>query len=171
MPGDREITSAQPDDGHDSAISAAVGRGLVWLGVGRGVISALDLISIVIVLAFWISPADYGVAMLAASLFAVLDLAADLGLSAAVIQRDDHTPERVSTVFWINLGLTLVIFGALCLLAPLLGDLQGEPAVGLILIAYGGKIMLHNIFFVPQALMKRELRFKELSVIRMAANL
>lgn len=174
MAGDKIAPGANPepgpDEGHDGHLGAAVSRGLVWLGVGRGVISALDLISIVVVLAFWISPSDYGVAMLAASLFAVLDLAADLGLSAAVIQRDDHTPERISTVFWLNLGLSLVVFGALLVLGPLLGELQNEPEVGLILIAYGGKLMLHNIFFVPQALMKKELRFKELSVIRMAAN-
>jgi PST family polysaccharide transporter len=169
MPGDREIdTPAEPE--HDRAIGTAVSRGLVWLGIGRGVISGLDLISIVVVLAFWISPSDYGVAMLAASLFAVLDLAADLGLSAAVIQRDDHTADRVSTVFWLNLGLSLVVFGVLFIVGPLLGELQSEPEVGVILIAYGGKLMLHNIFFVPQALMKKELRFKELSIIRMIAN-
>ncbi|HTM20660.1 MAG TPA: oligosaccharide flippase family protein [Kofleriaceae bacterium] len=151
-------------------IRGAVNRGLAWIGLASALVGLFDVLSTILVF-FWLSTHDYGVAMLAGSLFAVLDLATDLGLSSALIQRDDHTPERVSTVFWINLGLSALVAGVLVIGAPLLGRLQGEPMVGTILLIYGGKLIFHNIYFVPQALMKKELRFKELSAIRVAANL
>lgn len=154
----------------DGEIERTVNRGLAWMGLASGVVGAFDLISTVVVLAFFLSPAEYGVAMLAGSLFAVLDLATDLGLSAAVIQRDDHTEARISTVFWLNVALSLVILGALAVLAPLLGALQGEALVGTILVAYGGKLVFQNVYFIPQAMMKKQLRFAELSLIRIAAN-
>jgi len=41
--------------------------------------------------------------------------AADFGVTSVLIQRDDHTPERVSTVFWFNLmvstGLFMLLLG------------------------------------------------------------
>ncbi|MCG8425408.1 MAG: oligosaccharide flippase family protein [Proteobacteria bacterium] len=150
-------------------IRTKVNRGLAWMSLAQVLVGALDLISTVVVL-LWLSPHTYGVAMLAGSLFAVLDLLTDLGLSAAVIQRDDHTPARISTVFWLNVALSLLTLLTLGLLAPLLGQLQGEEVVGAILIAYGGKLVFQNVYFIPQAMMKKELRFKELSFIRLAAN-
>jgi O-antigen/teichoic acid export membrane protein len=38
-------------------------------------------------------------------------------------------------------------------------------------VAYGTKLLMQNVYFIPLALMKRELRFKELSVIRIIANI
>src|SRR5690606_29293073 len=39
------------------------------------------------------------------------------------------------------------------------------------LVAYGGKLMFQNLYSIPHALLRRELRFKELSVLRILANL
>jgi O-antigen/teichoic acid export membrane protein len=54
---------------------------------------------------------------------------------------------------------------------PLVGALTGEPLVAWLLLAYGGKLLWQNVYFIPYSLMKRELRFKELSVLRIIANL
>ena len=56
-------------------------------------------------------------------------------------------------------------------IGPSLSSLQGSDMVGLLLTAYGTKLIWQNVYFMPQALMRRELRFKELSVIRMLANI
>jgi len=155
--------------GDSRHIRGAVDRGLAWVGLASVILGVFDVLSTVLVF-IWLSPHDYGVAMLAGTLFAVLDLATDLGLSSALIQRDDHTDERVSTVFWINLLMSLGVAGVVVVGAPLLGRLQDEPLVGSILLVYGFKLIFHNVYFVPQALMKHELRFQELSAIRVAAN-
>jgi O-antigen/teichoic acid export membrane protein len=39
------------------------------------------------------------------------------------------------------------------------------------MMAYGGKLLWQNVYYIPYALMKKQLRFAELSVIRMLANL
>jgi PST family polysaccharide transporter len=106
------------------------------------------------------------------SLFPVLDRATDLGLSAAVIQRDDHSDAKMSTVFWFNVALSLVIFLLLWLvIGPGLGALHDQPVVGDLLTVYGLKLVWQNAYFMPWALMTKELRFKELSVIRIFANI
>jgi len=147
-----------------------IARGLAWVGLASSLVGTLDVIAQIILLHLFISTEEYGVAGLALALFPVLDQATDLGLSAAVIQRDDHSPDIISTVFWLNLLMSLVLFGLLAGLAPIYARWQGHPIVGWMLIAYGGKLILQNVYAMPSAMMRRELRFKELSVIRVLAN-
>jgi O-antigen/teichoic acid export membrane protein len=154
-------------DAHDRR---SVNRGVAWVGLASTLVGGLDLAAQVIILHLFISAEDYGIAALALTLFPVLDQATDLGLSSAVIQHDDHSVEKISTVFWMNMIMSGVLFGILCLSAPIYASWQGYTVVGQMLIVYGGKLIFQNCYFIPAAMMKRELRFKELSIIRIIAN-
>lgn len=140
-----------------------MGSSMVWL---------LDILGILIVLKFWISPEQMGVAALVIPFFPALDLVSEMGLPSAVIQRDDHTPEKVSTVFWMNFGMSVLLLGVLSLIVgPLLAWIHDYPILAAMFTAYGFKLVWHNVYVMPRALMRRELRFKELEMIRTVANL
>lgn len=147
-------------------MSTNVNRGLAWIGVASSLVGILDLLAILVILNFWITPEEYGIATKCIWIFPILDQATDLGLSAAVIQRDDHSDTKISTVFWINLGTAALLFVGLAIVTPLVA----RPIIAGMLIVYGTKLLWQNIYFIPVALMKRELRFKELSIIRIIAN-
>lgn len=152
-------------------IRKGVHRGLAWVGLASSLVGVFDLLAYVLLVAFWIPKEDFGTALLAFSVFPVLDLATDLGLAAAAIQRDDHSPSRISTVFWLNVAMSILLFAFLALgLGPFLAWLQKAPILAGMFTFYGAKLIWQNVYFLPLALMKRELRFKELSVIRMIAN-
>jgi O-antigen/teichoic acid export membrane protein len=158
-----------PERPSHKRMSTNVNRGLAWIGVASSLVGILDLLALLIILNTWVTPSQYGVATLVIWVFPILDQATDLGLSAAVIQRDDHDDDTISTVFWINLLTATVLFAVILVGAPLVtGD---HPIIGYMLIAYGTKLLWQNIYFIPTAMMKRELRFKELSVIRILANI
>ncbi|HEY0189862.1 MAG TPA: oligosaccharide flippase family protein, partial [Kofleriaceae bacterium] len=93
------------------------------------------------------------------------------GVTSSLIQLDDHTPERVSTVFWLNMMVSGGLFAALCVLGPLYGRLQGEAIIGWLLIAYGGKLVFQNVYAIPFALLRKELRFADIAVARTIAHL
>lgn len=150
--------------------SKRVYRSVAWQGVSNTVVSALDVLGLLLVLRFWISVEEYGVVSLAMTLCPILDLAANLGLSSAVIQRDDCDEANVSTLFWLNTGVALLLTGLLLVGAPALGRFQGHPVIGSLLIAYSAKLIVQNLYNVPIAIMKRQLRFDELAKIRIAAN-
>jgi O-antigen/teichoic acid export membrane protein len=148
-----------------------VNRGLAWIGIASSLVGVLDLIATLLILNNWVSTEEYGIATKCIWIFPILDQATDLGLSAAVIQRDDHDDTKISTVFWINMMIAALLFGVLVIVAPILArHFYGHMIVGWMLIAYGTKLLWQNVYFIPMALMKRELRFKELSVIRILAN-
>ncbi|HEX5062335.1 MAG TPA: lipopolysaccharide biosynthesis protein [Kofleriaceae bacterium] len=153
-------------------MSTRVNRGLAWLGFASTAVGLLDIVAMLLILNFWISKADLGIATMAVWIFPILDQATELGLSAALIQRDDHTETRTSTVFWVNLMLSLAAFLLLVAGAPPLAKhFYHQAIVGWMLIAYGSKLLLQNAYIIPTAMMKRELRFKELSIIKLLANI
>lgn len=124
-----------------------------------------------LIAALWISPEELGVAVYAISLFPVLDIATDLGMASAIVQRDDHTDDKLSTIFWLNLGMSLTLFALLALgIGPLLSWMYEQPILASLMMAYGAKLLWQNVYYIPSALMKKNLRFAELSVIRMFAN-
>lgn len=148
-----------------------VNRGLAWIGLASSTVGLLDIVAYAIILALWISNEEFGVAAVAITLFPALDLLADMGLSAAVIQRDDHSEEKISTVFWLNLAMSCVLAAILGLaVGPALAWLQGTAVVAPMLGVYGLKLVWQNGYFIPATLMRRQLRFKELSIIRIIAN-
>jgi O-antigen/teichoic acid export membrane protein len=152
-------------------MQARVNRGVVWVGIASSMVGVLDVLAFFIMITFWISQKEVGVAALATTLFPLFDMITDLGLTAAVIQRDDHTRDRISTVFWLNVLLSVFLAALLALVVgPILSAIQGQPILTWLLAAYGGKLLWQNVYFIPYALMKRELRFKELSILRIIAN-
>ena len=152
-------------------LKTQVNRGVAWAAAAQAVIAVTDLISQLVVLAFWVGSKDYGIANGAIAFYTLLDTAADFGVTSALIQRDDHTPERVSTVFWFNLLVSTGLFVLLLVLGPLYGYLQRNAVLGWLLVAYGGKLVFQNVYAIPFALLRKEMRFDEIAKARMVAHL
>jgi O-antigen/teichoic acid export membrane protein len=166
------MTAGQDSGPPPADIQTRANRGMAWIGAASSMVGLLDIIALVLMISFWVSKEEVGTAMLAVSLFPVLDLATDLGLTAAVIQRDDHTREKISTIFWLNFFMSLALASLLAFgVGPAVAALHGIPILAWLLAAYGAKLLWQNVYFIPYALMKRELRFKELSILRVIANL
>ena len=160
-----------PNQSHHT-FKTAVARATAWIGLASSLVWVLDIVSYFVIVKFWIGAYDLGTATLATGLFIILDKATDLGLSAAVIQRDDHDEDKLSTVFWINVLLSGAATAILAyVVGPVLSWSSGEPIVTDLLSVYGIKLLWHNVYFVPDALMRKQLRFKELSILRTFANI
>ena len=155
----------------DPQLQSKVARGVAWSGASQAFIALADLVSHALVLAMWVPFRDYGIASMAVTLYAILDSAADLGVTSAIIQRDDHTPEKISTVFWFNVLISGGLFLALLIAGPLYGHFQGHPVVGWLLIVYGGKLLFQNVYAIPFAMLKKGLRFDEIAKARAVAHL
>jgi hypothetical protein len=92
------------------SISTQVNRGVAWAAGAQAVIAIADAVSTALVIALWVSTDDFGVVMGAIPFYTALDYIADFGVGSALIQHDDHTPERVSTVFWFNMLVSGALF-------------------------------------------------------------
>ncbi len=156
--------------GERPRLSTQVNRGVAWAAASQAIIAVTDLVSYALVVALLVPTADIGVAAAAMTFWALLDTAADFGVTSALIQRDDHTVERVSTVFWFNVLVSSGLFVFLLIIGPIYGFGIGKPIVGWLLIAYGGKLLLQNVYAIPFALLRKELRFDDIAKARIVAH-
>jgi teichuronic acid exporter len=151
-------------------LSTKINRGVAWAAAAQTVIAITDLVSQIIVVALFVSSDDLGLAAGATAFYTLLDTAADFGVTSALIQRDDHTPDAVSTVFWFNVLVSTGLVVALLGIGPLYGQFVHKPVVGWLLIAYGGKLLFQNVYAIPFAMLRRELRYAEIAVARTVAH-
>jgi O-antigen/teichoic acid export membrane protein len=155
----------------DHELHKQVNRGVMWSGASQAVIAVGDLLSQALVLALWVPSEDYGTALAAMAFYPALDTAADLGVASALIQRDDHSPEKISTVFWFNVLISLGLFGLLLALGPVVGRIDHNKTVGYMLSIYGLKLLFQNSYAIPFALLRKRLAFAEIAKLRTAAHL
>lgn len=117
-----------------------------------------------ILLAAILGPRDFGVVALALIYVALIQLVLEGGVQTALVQREDLDDEHLSSAFWLNLAMCLVLAAVSFLLAPWWARLNGVPeladvsrALSLILVFYGFTI-------VQLALFQRAMNFKGLAI-------
>jgi O-antigen/teichoic acid export membrane protein len=153
-----------------SELQARVDRSTAWVAVASFLLGMFDLLSTLICLRFWVSTAEFGNATLAIALFPILDRLGGTGLGAVVVQELGADREALSTVFWVGVMASLTLLGLVVLAHPLLGAWFPHPIVATLLVAYAGRLVVQNAGTVPDAMMKRELRYYELSIVRVVAG-
>src|SRR5690606_28502513 len=112
-----------PNDDLSHVESARVGalarKGAVW-SVVQIVVRNVVSIGSTAVLARLLTPDDYGLIGMVATLTALLLVFSDMGLSWATIQRRELMQAQVSNLFWINVGAGLVLWLACSLVSPMM---------------------------------------------------
>lgn len=141
-----------------------------WTATSAILVAGLQLLQTV-VLARLLLPAEFGLMAVAASLLAVIALIADLGLSRALIHFDDARADTLSSLYWLNVGLSLLLMLLLLISAPVFGDLYGSTA--LVPVLQSGSLVFPLTAWGQQfrVLAERSLRFSELARIEILAGL
>jgi O-antigen/teichoic acid export membrane protein len=117
------------------------------------------------VLSRLLGPHDFGLVGMVTAFTGVLGLFRDFGLSSASVQRLEVTQEQISTLFWINIlvGIVLAIVG--CILAPLIANFYHEPRLMWITVVLAIGFLFNAAGVQHQAILQRELHFTALAVI------
>jgi O-antigen/teichoic acid export membrane protein len=130
----------------------------------QGASFGLRIVSLMI-LARLLSPRDFGLVGMVTAFTGVLDLFRDFGLSAAAIQRKDVTEAQISTLFWINLSVG-VLLGLLALgMAPVVASFYREPRLAAVTAVLGAGFLFNAAGVQHSAILQREMRFTALAVI------
>jgi PST family polysaccharide transporter len=117
------------------------------------------------VLARLLSPQDYGLIGMVAVFTGFVAMFKDAGLSLATVQRPEISYDQISTLFWVNVTLSVAITLFMILLAPAIGWFYSEPRLVMITVATAGGFMFGGLAVQHEALLKRQMRFYALSVI------
>lgn len=121
------------------------------------------------VLARLLTPQDFGLVAMVTAVTGFVAMFKDAGLSTATVQRERITHNQVSTLFWINVGLSVAVMLVVAALAPGIAWFYGEPQLAGITLALAGTFVFGGLTVQHQALLRRQMRFRALATIEVAS--
>lgn len=120
-------------------------------------------------LAHRIAPQSFGVVALAAVFLAFFESTLVQSFAEALVRRQNIEQQHLDVCFWLTLGFGLLAAALTFTLSAAAAQLFLEPAVGPVLNWLALGIPLTALGKVHEALLRRELRFKQLAVRSLGA--
>jgi len=103
-----------------------------------------------------------GMAWLAINGFTILQ---DMGFQSALVQRRTDLEKAVSVTWYVNVGLRVVIYGILFLVAPWIATHFGEPEVSSILRVASICIVIGSFGSANEALLRKRFQFQRILAV------
>lgn len=93
----------------------------------------------------------------------------DMGLASATIQRPKITRDQISTLFWINVAISLLLTGIVAAMSPAIVWWNKEPELMKIAPVLAIGVFLGGLGIQHHALLRRQMRFTAAVVIELAS--
>jgi len=133
-------------------------RGGVAVVLCQGSSAVLQL-GTLLVLARLLSPTDYGLQAMVLSLTNLVSLLKDAGLNFATVNQETLTHEQVSTLFWINVGLGILLTLAVAAGSHFLAVFYKDSRLFWITLASSFIFFFNGLTVQHRALLDRAMRF------------
>ena len=121
--------------------------------------------AITIVVIRLLTPEDYGLMSQAMILIGLLALINEMGMGAALIQRQELDKQLSSQVMALALLINFFIFVLLLLLSPLVASFFGEPDLVEIIVILGIGFLCQSFAVIPSAILSRRMEFKKKALV------
>ena len=143
-------------------------RGVIWSAVERFSVQGVQFV-IQLVMARLLLPSDYGLIGMLAIFMSLSQVFIDGGFSNALIQKKDRTEADYTTVFYINLFISILIYFILFLIAPWIADFYDQPLLSSITRVYSINLIINSLVAVNKVKLTVALDFKTQSKIYFVA--
>uniref|UniRef100_UPI0040474B7A lipopolysaccharide biosynthesis protein n=2 Tax=Roseivirga sp. TaxID=1964215 RepID=UPI0040474B7A len=141
-----------------------VKSGLIWTATELIVTRGTKLVT-AIVLTRLLLPSEFGLVALIMIFIAVGNAFADGGLGNSIINDQESSELDFSTVFYINLLTSVLIYVTLFLSSSVIASYFEEPALTYILRVYGLTIILTAFTLVHKSILIKNMAFRELTLL------
>jgi len=143
--------------------------GVKWNGVSMGAVTTLQFVTLA-VLAHLLSPSDFGLMGMIMVVMGFARLFADMGISNAIIYRQDTTKEALSSLYWLNILAGIVVFLIVCGACPLITAFYHEPRLSNLLYLSSLIFLITPFGQQFQILLQKELIFDQLAKIEIMSS-
>ncbi len=136
--------------------------GVKWTTLSTAIIAALQLVQLT-VLARLLKPSDFGLMAMTMVVIGFAQTYADMGISAALVYRQDITPEKLSSLYWLNIFAGLAVFVLVLAASPLAAWFFHEPLLIRLLPVVAVSLLISSASLQFHWLLEKELKFNLLA--------
>lgn len=134
--------------------------GLFWIFSERITAQLVSLL-VSIILARLLTPDDYGTVTLVTVFITIANVFVSCGLGNALIQKKDADNLDFSSVFYINIAVSVLLYAVLFFAAPYIAEFYGMPILNPVLRVLGIRIPVAAVNSVQHAYVSRNMLFKK----------
>jgi PST family polysaccharide transporter len=138
--------------------------GLAWSGLAQVANQALVFV-VGVVLARILTPAEFGLLAMSMIVIRFANVISGLGLGDALIQRQDLESRHYSTVFWANVGVSIVLAALVTAAAPLIAAFFDVQQLKLMTAVVSLVLVFGAMGIVPRALLRKRMAFRALMIV------
>lgn len=139
-------------------------KGVFWSFVERFSVQGVQFL-IGIIMARLLSPHDYGLIGMLAIFMSLSQVFVDGGFSTALIQKKDRSNADYTTVFYINLVISILLYGVIFLCAPLIAKFFSQPVLTDVARVYCFNLIINSLAAVNRTKLLIAVDFKTQSKI------
>ncbi len=152
-----------------SELKNKVIKGVAWSTIEK-ICSALLQLVVSLVLLALLSPEDYGLMAIVAAFPAILMPLVDSGFSQALIRKKDVDDVDYSSVFYVNIAISVALYAALVAIAPACARFFSAPGFVQIAPILYLLIPINSFSNIQNAILQRTMEFRNLSLYVLVAN-
>jgi len=166
----RQVVShpiAEPDKNQPAAsagLDKSLVHGIAWTGGVKWLTQLLSWAATLIV-ARLLSPSDYGLVSMASAYLGLVTIASEFGIGTAVVTLRDLSREQLAQLNTLAVALGGAGFAASVVAAVPLARFFKSPQLPAVIIVLSLSFVISAFGSVPSSLLRRDLRFKTLSII------
>lgn len=114
-----------------------------------------------------LSVEDYALVGMLSIFIALANIVLESGFSAALIQKQQSTEQDFSSVFWLNIGMSLLLYLLLVLSSPWIAQFFNQPKLSELAIVIFLALPINSLTIIQTTLLNKEIRFKALAKINL----
>lgn len=137
--------------------------GVKWSSIGRFSSQGISFV-LGLVLARLLLPSDYGMLGMLGVFTAFAGSFIDCGFASALIRKLNRTETDCSTIFYYNLGASLLVYVIMFCCAPFIADFYGQPLLTNVVRIASLTLPLGALCSVHSNLLHCQLRFKDIAI-------
>lgn len=172
-----EKSNQQPVKKENQNLAQKAKKGVVWTilksltGQGSRLIASF-------ILARLLFPEDFGIYGIALIVYRFANRLGNFGFAQVLVQKNLIDDRHIRTTFTINMLIAVFTTAVVYFLAPFFADLVTKdkdahliPVVAEVIQLISLNFVIISLYAVPNSLLKRELKFKQESIISIFANM
>ncbi|MCM3618683.1 MOP flippase family protein [Sutcliffiella horikoshii] len=152
-----------------STITKQILTGAKWTGISTVIITVIQIVQFAL-LGNLLSKEQFGIVGMITTVVIFTQILLDMGFSAAIIQREKVTNEQLSTLYWLNIIVGIVLFVLLYFTSPLIAGFYNQDELIPLIQLLGIMFLIAPIGQQFQYLLQKDLNFNLLSRIEVLAN-
>jgi lipopolysaccharide exporter len=144
-------------------------KGVKWTTVSTVANTLIQLVKIA-VLARFLSPADFGLMAIMTVVIGFSQSFMDMGISNAIIQRQNITHTQLSSLYWLNLTSGFILSVVIALFSPLVSYFYAEPRLTDLMLLLSSVFLIVAVGNQYRVLCQKELQFDRMAKIEITAG-